>query len=298
MKHKNQHYIPASYLNAWCDPNIPKGHQPYVWQFSQDGNQIKKKAPRKIFHEKDLYTTYEEDGQRNLSLEYNLSRLEGEFSRIRKKKLSGQLALSSQERMILCMFTVAMYGRTKAYGEHWSQQWGQMLELGERIQGYMENASPEDRARAVSALSTHDPKKEDHLTLEEVRALVDHPIPASLPSLVSEISPMLFRLPMVILEANDDIGFITSDAPCVWYDPAVYENPSPPGAGGLVSPTLEITLPISSRQMLFFGKKLILERVYLPILDQSIIDNLNKRTRVKSYEYFVTKKPFVKLAWF
>ncbi|MCP4426859.1 MAG: DUF4238 domain-containing protein, partial [Chloroflexi bacterium] len=88
MKHKRQHYVPSSYLRAWCDPDTPKGHTPYVWRFSKDGTQISKKAPKRIFYERDLYTVRGNDGQRDLHLEYNLSKVENEFYKLRKNKLS------------------------------------------------------------------------------------------------------------------------------------------------------------------------------------------------------------------
>lgn len=134
MKHKRQHYIPSSYLQAWCDPQTPRGHKPYVWLFSRDGKDVRKKAPEKVLHEKDLYTVYASDGQRDLTLEYNLSRLEREFSKLRNNKLSKRLPLTAEEHLVLCMFVAAMYGRTKAYGEHWSKQWKRALDFGERIE--------------------------------------------------------------------------------------------------------------------------------------------------------------------
>lgn len=79
-EHKRQHYIPSSYLKAWCDPSTPSGQTPYVWRFSKDGNQNNKEVPQKIFYETDMYTIYTQDGERDLTLEYNLSRVEGEFS--------------------------------------------------------------------------------------------------------------------------------------------------------------------------------------------------------------------------
>jgi len=53
-KHKHQHYIPASYLEAWCDKNTPAGQTPFVWRFTRDGEKIDKKAPQRIFYETDI----------------------------------------------------------------------------------------------------------------------------------------------------------------------------------------------------------------------------------------------------
>lgn len=78
--HKNQHFIPRYYLKAWCDLLTPSKQTPYVWQFSKDGTQAKKKSPENIFYEKDIYTITEDNGSRNLVFENNLSKLENQFS--------------------------------------------------------------------------------------------------------------------------------------------------------------------------------------------------------------------------
>ena len=80
LPHKRQHWIPRSYLNAWCDPATPKEHQPYVWRFEKDGTSRARKSPKNIFHATDLYTIHLSDGTRELSIEHGLSELESEFN--------------------------------------------------------------------------------------------------------------------------------------------------------------------------------------------------------------------------
>jgi hypothetical protein len=297
MKHKRQHYIPNSYLQAWCDPNHPAGQTPYVWLFSKDGAQVRNKSPEKIFYEKDFYTIRAADGERDLILESNLSRLEGQFSALRKAKLGKRVPLSAKEHLILCMFVAAMYGRTKAYKEHWGKQWQQVLELGERMQQWMKTASPEDRDRAAKMLSEPHVNREDSLSLEDVRKIAEQPIQESLSGIVTGVSPMLFNIPFIIIETSPSLGFITSDSPCIWFDPAVYMEPTPSWAGGLLSPTIEITLPLSPLQMLFFSKGLSASGIYLPV-DKETAENLNKRTRLGAHEYFVFNRKESRAIWF
>lgn len=215
MKHRRQHYVPNSYLQAWCDPDYPAGQTPYVWRFSKDGTQVRNKSPEKIFYEKDFYTIRTEDGDRDLILEQNLSRLEGEFSTLRRNKLSKRLPLSSKDRLILCMFVAAMYGRTKVYKDHWSKQWQGVLDLGERMQQWAESASPEERRRMAEATAGPHSEPEESLSLDDVRKLVEQPIQESLSEIVVGLSPILFKTPFIIIEASPTLGFITSDAPCV-----------------------------------------------------------------------------------
>ena len=39
MKNKKQHFVPRTYLKAWCDPNVPAKHEPYVWIFQRDSRE-------------------------------------------------------------------------------------------------------------------------------------------------------------------------------------------------------------------------------------------------------------------
>jgi hypothetical protein len=113
---------------------------------------------------------------------------------------------------------------------------------------------------------------------------------------VVQIAPLLFERPYLILEAPIGNNFITSDNPCVWFDPADYQNPRPFGASGLISATLEITLPLSPKQILFFGNKLIVSGLYIPI-ENEMVNNLNKRTRLFSDEFFVSNNSEIKPSW-
>ena len=87
-EHGKQHFVPSSYLKAWCDSNKPEKYDPYVWVFSKDGKNSKKRAPENIFHEKDMYTIKCPVLGRDLSLEHGLSQLEGLFCELRKNKLN------------------------------------------------------------------------------------------------------------------------------------------------------------------------------------------------------------------
>ncbi len=71
-KYKKQHFVPKSYLEAWCDPACPKKQTPYVWLFSCDGADIKRKSPKNIFYETDMYTILGKNGERILTLEHGL----------------------------------------------------------------------------------------------------------------------------------------------------------------------------------------------------------------------------------
>ena len=134
MEHKDQHYVPQCYLKPWCDSSTPAGQEPYVWRFSKDGKQVKRKPPRKIFFEKDMYTIHLPDGTRDLRLEHGLSELEGKYTTVRAEKLERDLPLDLDERLILSVFVAAMQARTVSQIDHVRGQWQQVLDLAGRME--------------------------------------------------------------------------------------------------------------------------------------------------------------------
>jgi Protein of unknown function (DUF4238) len=61
----HQHWVPASYLRVWCDPASAHLQDPYVWRFSKDGSEVRKKSPKNLFRESDMYTFVGKDGRPN-----------------------------------------------------------------------------------------------------------------------------------------------------------------------------------------------------------------------------------------
>ena len=49
------------------------------WIVSKDGEEIKKRAPKNFFGERDFYTVYDEKGNRHLEFEHMLKKIEDGF---------------------------------------------------------------------------------------------------------------------------------------------------------------------------------------------------------------------------
>jgi hypothetical protein len=100
MAHRKQHWVPSSYLGAWCDPDRPPKYDPYVWIFPKDGGNGQRKSPRNIFAETDFYTIHLPDGARDLSLEHGLATFETRFSRIRETRIDKRQPLSAEDKRV------------------------------------------------------------------------------------------------------------------------------------------------------------------------------------------------------
>lgn len=132
MEKKRQHFVPSSYLEAWCDPDIPAKYDPFVWVHSEDGAAIQKKAPKNIFKEVDFYTLPGEDGTRNLAVEEMLGSVETLFPRIRQFICEHRELPAGSDLETLCLYAILMMGRTKKRKENVLNTWERVHEMTSR----------------------------------------------------------------------------------------------------------------------------------------------------------------------
>lgn len=293
MKNKKQHWIPQSYLQEWCDPDVPEGQSKYVWIFSIDGMMFKRKDPKNVFYETDMYTIHLPDGSRDLKIENGLAGLEGLFVQMRQNVIAKRHELSVSDRLIVLAMIAAFFSRTRQNRDHLKDQWGRVLELMEYMKKEIEGATPEqlEALSSIGPISSESPK----LDMNDVKKLAKEPLQNTLLSSISTQTELLFPMNLTFLCTKNDPGFITSDAPCVWFDPEAYKRPAMYRSPGLIYPSIEITLPISPNQLaLLTWSKL---NTYIDVPDRTV-DELNRRTRFYAEEYFVVKRNITKPIWF
>ncbi len=296
-KHKKQHYVPRSYLEAWTDPRTPEGYQPYVWIFSKDTHEGKRKSPSNIFHETDLYTMKIGEN-RDLTIEKGLSQLEGKFSILNRDKLEKSSEITDFEHIILCAFTAAMYSRTLAFGNLWKPIFGDLANKMEMLGKQIENATPE-RTRAVRSSFGLDKDKQNIVTIEEIEVLAEKPTPSLVSTHLEEFTPLLYKLDMMVIKTSIKPGFITSDNPCVWIYSSETDKPI---TKGIYSPNTEIHLPISPQQCVLFNQRG--QNGYLDLsqfdteAEKAVVNETNDRTYKNSKNYVVVNENMGFETWF
>jgi hypothetical protein len=300
-KNKKQHFVPEFYLKAWCDPNTPPGYDPYLWIASKDGSNIKPKSPSNIFHETDLYTINVE-GERNLSIEKSLAQIEGEFSNIRRNKLIRQIELSFKDKIIICAFVAAMYSRTLASGERWKPFWNEVSIQTEEVMRKMTEWHDKATQEQLESYIPSMPLKENTVTThDKIKEIADEPIKSLITTQLDILTRLFIGLDLAIIETNTSPGFITSDDPCVWFDPKLPNYPRLTGHA-LISPTIEVHLPISPTQCIFLNRQgnngyINLSNFGL-ITEGTVVAETNWRTRKKSNQYFIVNKKVMLAKWF
>jgi len=157
-KHKKQHYIPECYLKTWCDPKCPPDQTPYVWIYEKESKIGKKKAPKNIFHETDLYTVKDAAGGRNLEIEHGLSGLENLFAKLRKEKINRHIELEHVDELVLTTFIAALHVRTKSQLAHTADQWRRPLDMMDELAKKIKTATLQEKKNMarMSSLSNSD----------------------------------------------------------------------------------------------------------------------------------------------
>lgn len=275
---KNQHYVPKSYLAAWCDPEIPEGHEPYVHLFLRDGSGHKQKSPHNIFAMTDLYTSFGIDGNRDLTVEDAFSTLEGKFVSVRNGLLDGN-DLTADDLSVLFTFTGAMMVRVPPQIEHMRRFWHRLYTIAADVR-IVPGSKP---------LPIINPSSKQALSLADVTETVRNPMGTWFPEAVkAHVDGLLEYFTVTILLNETDTPFVTSDNPAVRFD-TLHERRETIFRGGLSSPGMEVTLPASPRMALLFqhGSGYLLGYRYA---DANDVADINMRTIAFAEERFVTDR--------
>ncbi len=268
--HKRQHFVPKSYVASWTDPATPPGQEPYVHLITKDGSGYRRKAPAKIFRETDLYTIKMAGGVRDLTLEHGLSQLEGNFMRIVREFIVPRRALPTIPRLKLMLFVAALHARTLKMRDHHSAHWKRLLDIAER--------SAPEYGRIEWRDGTSDPEVPRYIHVDDIRELVENPIPTTVPAAIDAETPLMMQMHARILCIESESGFITSDSPVVWMNAEKVQSHEARFWGpSFIDKELEITVPLTpSRALLLRHGTPGLEYVEVPYKAMRM---LNARTR-------------------
>ncbi|MCG2642442.1 MULTISPECIES: DUF4238 domain-containing protein [Bradyrhizobium] len=269
VKHKDQHWVPRSYLEAWVDPETPDNYEPYVHLFDRTGNEHKKKSPAKVLRMPDLYTIFD-GATRDLSIEHTFGQWEDAFVKVRKK-LEADADLTEDDVVSLYVFTGALMVRPPHYIEHFAGQWRDIVTKARTIK-INPNAKPMPSLNSGPSLS-----------LDEAQRFGDDPMGTWFrDNLASSIEVLGTRFGIDLLVNQSEHPFLTSDAPAVTYHPPLSERFRlfPRGLG---SPGCEVTLPISPRYALLFRHKEPGLHRYL-VADWESVFEMNFRTITRAKE--------------
>jgi hypothetical protein len=111
------------------------------------------------------------------------------------------------------------------------------------------------------------------------------------------IGPRLASMYAAVLCTEHPIGFVTTDAPSTWFDPAAYRLPPLLRGVGLNNIDIEITLPLSSKQCLVFSHREIWDSLYVDVSDD-VVNAINHRHIAYAPTSIVATKSELDPTWF
>lgn len=270
---KSQHIIPHCYLKQWVDPNTPADQEPYVWVFERTSKIGKRRAPKNILTEADVYTFKWKDGGKDYALERTFAQIESDYAQVYARSISRKIPLDQKEHAILCGFVAAMLQRTMKQKEH-------IEGIYDQLRTIVEN---QEEAHGIPA------KLSQQLAREKEDA---HKITIiySLPLIASTLG----KMNLAFLCAGRSSSFITSDAPCSLFNPELqWQRFCGPGLG---QKHVEVTMPLSPEIAVVFSWVNNV-RGYLGVR-QDTVHEFNRHVFGHSHECFIGNSPRLKRRWF
>ena len=300
---KRQHYVSKGYLEAWHDQNKLPREYPYVWVYSRtdkdewDGG--KKKSPKKLFRESNFYTKYSglQPEERDISLELLLGKIESDFCKVRRDILTHHLPIENDTREVLAAFIASTQWRTPGSKEHIRSQWQPVLDRLKSMQSAMSDMTPSEINKLSTGIGTS--SKGNYITETDVEEIVREPLQTTLPSYIAQLAPRLCNLNMSILYTARSPGFITSDEPCLWFDPEAYKRPPMYRSPALMYESVEITLPLSPNLMALISHHDFPEYFDLDNADflDKALNDLNRRTCCHSRKSIIVNRQEFRKIW-
>lgn len=242
----DQHWIPRSYLAAWADPRVPKNKGKRVHVYGRDGAYRQWSDPAQLFRRPHLYTKLGPAGEPDLRTEQMLSRIESDFARTRRA-LEKMKPIQPKHLASLAAFVAALRNRSPSAHDHISNFWKRVLSVAENVEAQLAQASPAEKEEIARALSSPlSSKREPSMSIADVREAAGLPIGSTVPEFLRIEAPLLAQLKLTVVKTHEELGFIASDNPVVWWDPTRASSPRmwPIGLGHI---DVEVTVPIRCR---------------------------------------------------
>lgn len=257
--HTNQHIIPKCYLKAWNDStliNQDSGkayNQPQVWAYNKITGKEEQLSAKTNFTQEDFYTIKDDQGERDLTIEHALDKVEVKFDWLRDNKLLKHEQLDPEEHFNVCLFIATMHNRTISRIHHL----GDMLKpIQEKLKSY-EEFTKTATVKELKKMSNITRKSDiEAISIEKLDEVIARPLENIMVPIVKHLAVDLTKLKMAIFHTKEDFGFITSDNPCVWKSQEAQMRHPMFSSPGLNDDTINIILPISPTHCILLNKQI------------------------------------------
>lgn len=278
---RQQHKVPRCYLEAFTDDTGT------LWEADQRYN-LRPNKPTNVLTEHDYYTVRFPDGKGGtLHIEKEvLGSLETAYADIYDRVLKHKKSITTHDKAVLSLFIASMMERVPARREALNDFFKEISEVHESLKGVI----PEDDARFATPVQ----KNANSIPLSELVKMgedVGSLHSSSIPHTVAGIAPIIFDMKWSFMVTIDKaVPFITSDCPCVLYNPNIPEKSI--YRAGLIQKNVQVTLPLSPELALLCGWQLNHDFTYLPV-PQAMVHTVNKHTMTYATTLISNDKDFL-----
>lgn len=151
--------------------------------------------------------------------------------------------------------------------------------------------SPAERARIPKPFPASGPS----MSMEQVQQLASNPVPMLIGAALAQLVPQFLHMRLSLFRTDTAPGFITSDAPCVIFDPEAHKRPFPYNAPGLTFPSVQITMPVSPTHLACLTHNKLNPLDPLP---PAMVNDLNRLTRGHADQNFVVSRNYTDEVWY
>jgi|SRR3989338_10145213 len=271
---KRHHTVPKCYLRNFTDADG------FLWVLDAK-DRIFNTKPENVLVENNFYRLTLKNGDKSLYVEDTLAGIEGDYAAIYENKMSKDLFLTDEERVVVAVFIASLYLRT---APHRASMRGMFESLRGSMQEWKKQFQTLPAERRIAAAT---PSRGDGITIGDLdKYLENYDEEHSVDVLkhLPHVAQLVFNMKWSIWK-NDGRNFVTSDDPLVLMRPAAIKKYGPNAIGsvaGFMHKDVDLTLPLSSSRLLLAGW--ILEQDSYVTVDDEMARKMNYRTITRSSE--------------
>ena len=246
MKH---HYLPQFYLREFTDPDVPQGHDSYIWVYSLAKRTWRRRAPHNVAAESDYYAFTDEAGNKSHEVEKMLSQVESMTAPVVREKVLNQQLLDEEDRATIATFVALMLLRVPAQHEHIGNL---MAEVAQSILQVMHQVHMQDPEtleafkkgyRQETGKHDLDDLRPEHLDPTKYKIQTTRPAAIGISfSAVLDCAHIISEMGWTFVVSQPPNYFITSDHPFSMLDPT---NKNHAYGHGLAFKNVEVSLPLT-----------------------------------------------------
>lgn len=267
----NQHWVPRSYLKAWCDPSTPDGA--YLWVSPKDRSTAPvRRSPKKAFTSRDM-NTMRKGEQRNLSLETMFHSIETNFGNVKDKIASGTQPIESDLQAVVD-FVAAQLVRTPKFRGSW-----RFAAQGDHEAQLATLTDPLERTAIEDTLANIVGNSSQILSFYAL----------------SEALRLLGKMRMRLYKSTGDMEFITSDSPCCVVE---YRDSIASIFECLESPTSNVTVPLCPSVVAIFDHSSEPDEMTELLPNHPIVHEINAMIWNGAVERVVLARQTLRPEWF